>query len=553
MLVEKEIISPGSYCYIDQKTGLPRMLDVTPEMTKYWHEKGSEMISLGLPIPVPYEHDFEQHPMTPKEALLNNAGEVKEYRLKDNVLFGVVDVKDGEVEKKIKNQSLRWTSPWFNSFTDGGGRQWNNVISHLALTTRPRITKQASFPSIAAALSLATVTESKIDAPVVGGGYCLSKAVKLVKHKRSNRLRPLYPMAFSLATGGIKFAEDDDVKPLKKKDKGKSDSSGSDGPPKPKPKSDSSSSDPSSKPKGPSKPKEGGGDDDSDSESDDYEGGGEEFTFDDDSEDSEESGGLTPFGGGDKLGDRAGDLRMEEILADLLNALGIFMPENVGEHEFKRALYEASMGKIRELTSKAQMGDMSNPGMPGAQPPNTPKPLGARAGGGQQTNPILQQEQQPMYMSLDDINKITDPTMKNIALSMHSENEKLRAEMEVNKKVSNSLREKTLREATATRDSRILLLSKRSPSAKADLEAMKALPSMALSMGESGEVIDPMSSTLSLLEKGLADIPTLLKTDAAALSVQAHPTDGEMTQDEIDKISDSYARMMGATPEKRAS
>jgi hypothetical protein len=186
------------------------------------------------------------------------------------------------------------------------------------------------------------------------------------------------------------------------------------------------------------------------------------------------------------------------------------------------------------------------------QPPNTPKPLGAGAGSGQPT-PILQQEQQPMYMSLEEINKIADPTMKNIALSMHSENEKLRAEMKVNEKVANSLRDSKLREATATRDSRILLLGKRSPSAKADLEAMKALPSMALSLGDGGEVIDPMASTLTLLEKGLADIPMLLKADSASLSVQAHPTDDEMSQEAIDKAADDYARMMGCPPEKKAS
>ena len=556
MLVEKEIIGPGSYYYIDEKTGLPRRLDVTPELTKYWHEQGSKMLSCGLPIPVPYEHDFEQHPMTPKEKLLGNAGEVKEYRLKDNVLFGVVDVRDSEVKRKINEGSIRWTSPWINSFTDGDGRQWSNVISHLALTTRPRITKQASFPSIAAALSLATVTENKVDASIVNGGYCLSKAGKLVENKRTKKLRPLYPMAFSLFSGGVRFAEDDDTRPLKKKDKDKSKSDSgsskdSSGPPKSRSKSDSSSS--GSKP--PPKPKGEGGEGDgmdNDEEGEGFEGGGDEFEFDSDSGLSEDGPDLEPFGGGsgDSLGDQPGDITMERVLADLLSALGIFVPENVRESEFKRSLYEATMGKIRELTSQTQM---NGPGSP-MQQPNTPKPLGAGTGaGGTQPNPILQQEQQPMYMSLEDINKIADPTMKNIALSMHAENIKLRAQLESNEKVANSLRDKTLREATAARDTRIMLLGKRSPSAKADLEAMKALPSMALSMGDNGEVVDPMASTLALLEKGLADLPKLLTTSAASLSVQAHPTDGEMTQEEEDRVADEYARRMGCPPEKRAS
>ncbi|MDE2237964.1 MAG: hypothetical protein KGK30_08760, partial [Elusimicrobia bacterium] len=72
MLVEKEIISPGTYFYTDQATGVPRKLDVTPAMARYWHEQGNKMLSSGLTVPVPYEHDFQAHPMTPKEKMLNN-------------------------------------------------------------------------------------------------------------------------------------------------------------------------------------------------------------------------------------------------------------------------------------------------------------------------------------------------------------------------------------------------------------------------------------------------------------------------------------------------
>src|SRR5678816_586081 len=83
MLIEKEVIAPGEYWYVDDKTGMPRMLKVTGAETKYWCDQGSKMLSAGLKVPVPYEHDFQAHPMTPKDKLLNNAGEVREYRLRD--------------------------------------------------------------------------------------------------------------------------------------------------------------------------------------------------------------------------------------------------------------------------------------------------------------------------------------------------------------------------------------------------------------------------------------------------------------------------------------
>ena len=196
VLVEKEIIGQGTHWYRDEVTGLPRKLVVTPDLTRYWHEQGNKMLGLGLPVPVPYEHDFSQHPMTPAEKLRNNAGWVKEYRIKDvgkrkDVLFGILDITDDDVAKKLP-RTIRWTSPWFSSFPDGKGRDWHNVITHLALTTRPRIVEQEPFTGIAAALSIATGTEWSVPAPVAGstetfapkleikgaaaGGFCLSKA-----------------------------------------------------------------------------------------------------------------------------------------------------------------------------------------------------------------------------------------------------------------------------------------------------------------------------------------------------------------------------------------
>ena len=159
-----------------------------------------------------------------------------------------------------------------------------------------------------------------------------------------------------------------------------------------------------------------------------------------------------------------------------------------------------------------------------------------------------------MFMSLEDIEKINDPTMKTIALSMYNENVKLRAEVDAGAKTANSLRDAKLKEEIAKRNTRVAMLGKLSPRVKADLEAMLALPSMALSMGDAGEVIDPMGQTLAVLEKGLSDMPRLLTTDMAALSVQSQPQDADMLSDErASQIADSLARQMGCPPEKKAS
>lgn len=530
MLIEKEVIAPGEYWYIDEKTGVPRKLSVDSNLTKYWHEQGSKMLSAGLPVPVPYEHDFNQHPMTPRDKLLNNAGDVKEYRLKDfddpirgkvkDALFSVVEIKDDKVKDKINNGSIRWTSPWINSFTDGDGRKWNNVISHLALTTRPRITKQQPFGSVAAALSMATPVYASGAEPNGTGldlrgldknGFCLSRAGLLLQGQ------PAYPIAFSLFSGAA-FGE---FPP--KKDKAKPKPGGDSPPPKP-------------------------------GESGDAPGGDEETgedglpgTADDNMVD------LPP------LGDKAGDVSMEEVLCDLLRALGVDCTHDGDEAQFKRNLYSAAMKKVHDLTSKG-MGKEENP-KPGEI--NKGNPAGAPGMGGAQPNPLVQQEQQPMYMgidnmaaslSLEDIQKISDPTMRTIALSMYTENQKSKAENEALAKKVSSLQDVQIKGEAAKRASRVALLSKVSPKLKADLEAMVANPGFALSMGDGGTVNDPMAQTLDLLEKQLGNLPALLTAESAALNVQPHPKDGdEMSQEEMDKVVDSFSRSMGNLPEKKAS
>lgn len=157
-----------------------------------------------------------------------------------------------------------------------------------------------------------------------------------------------------------------------------------------------------------------------------------------------------------------------------------------------------------------------------------------------------------MYMSLEDINKITDPTMKSIAHSMYNENVKLRSELDAGTKLSASLRDAKLKEENNKRQTRVQMLGKLSPKVKIDLDTMLALPSMALSMGDGGEVVDPMAQTLAVLEKGLADMPRLLTMEASAMSIVPQPTDGEMSQEAIDKTADDFARMMGVPPERKA-
>ena len=488
MLIEKEVASPGKTWYIDQKTGLPRVLDITPQLTKYWAEQGNAMLSSGLTVPVPYEHDFNAHPMTAKDKLLNNSGWVKEYRVKNapdgrkDVLYSVLDIQDDEVAKKLP-KTIRWTSPWINSFTDGKGKTWNNVISHVALTTRPRIVDQAPFNSIAAALSMATTT--KLDPVVALEDFCFSKAGRLVIRKKDKKLRPQYPIAFSLYSGGIRLDEEED---------------------------------------GPGWLDEEG----------------EEAEDETDNANEDADPNQNPLA--DQQGDVNLDVKMEELLCDILSVLGIPMPENVGPGEFKRALYEAGMKALKEMKDKKEASSDKNAADAAA---NTKSP------GGNQPNPLIQQEQQPMYMSLDEIKKLDDGHLKTVALSMYNEIVKANTKAETNEKLLKSMRDKTLAEEQAKRKTRINVLGRMSPRIAADLAALEAQPQMALSMGEDGAVVDPMAQTLALLDKQLADMPKLFSTAVSDVTQQSQPADsGFMSEERSDELSNLLYK--GPT-EKRAS
>lgn len=732
MLIEKEVIRPGTFWYRDSDTGAPRKLVVTPELTSYWHEQGNAMLSAGLTVPVPFEHDFDAHPMTPADKLKNNAGWVDKYFLKGDRLFSTVDIQDADVAKKLPG-TIRWTSPWINSFTDGSGKEWQNVISHLALTTRPRIVEQAPFGSVAAALSIATPIKSWDEAG--DKGICLSRAGMI-----TNDGKPLYPMAFSLFSNGVVlgtdasghehdaagrfgssskggFGDKSDTAKLwsniadehkeEKGDEGSShylhklakkhhaaaykhhidasmaaykngeheehqkhltasvhhsmmvdhhgdkakehgnklgffkrlksglgfstdsngaamatDASGHEHDKSGKfasaaaneasDKAEKSSYIASAVNKGPlhdvasrkhkaaakahwtaslknrdkssqqkhleshiehtkkahyhatkgedptniglamstesvyaafgAVPPKGK----ADIVEDDDTGDDNDFDDDSDGDGVSDATDSTPNGDASPIPDQPGDVQMEEILCDLLGALGIHCEQSGNEEMFKRSLYNAAMTKIHELTAKGQAdGQDPNRTNPPGQPPNNPKP-----GAGGQPNPLIQQEQQPMFMSLEEIQKLDEP-LRSVALSMHSSTVKANAKAAEAEKVLNSLRDGKLKEATEARAKRAHLITKFMPRAKPDIDAMLAMPAMALSMGEGGAVTDPMAATLAVLEKGLADLPRLLTTDASALSVQPQPQDADMLSDaRADEIADGMARQMGCPPKK---
>ena len=299
MKVRKEIIRPGTYFYHHPVTNKPEKMTVTADTVKYLADQGNAMLAAGLSIPVPVEHQADAKPMTESERaanrLRNNSGWVDGYEVAaDNRLFGLLDIQDADIAKKLPH-TIRFTSPYVNSFTDGTGKKWDGVISHLALTTRPRIVNQEPFAiDMAAALSLVSrLSDRPFTSESVGIGIPLSLAGLL--RKEGIKLKPEFPAAFSLMSG-IRLSKED-VEEIVDDD---------------------------------------GGDE-------------KERIVDDDSGDVRES----PLDAVAGVETGIKDVTIHETIGHLLKALGFSPPDGMDETTFERDLYETLMAKVQELGAKA--------------------------------------------------------------------------------------------------------------------------------------------------------------------------------------------------------
>jgi hypothetical protein len=198
MKIWKEVIRPGEYWYVDETTGQPAKMTATAADTKYWHDQGKAMLAAGLSIPVPLEHQTDAKPMTQAERvakkLLNNGGWVEDYAIRHgDRLYALTNTDDKVVDPNRLPSTIKFTSPHINSFTDGDGKKWDGVVTHLALTSRPRIVRQEPFKTENAALSLVPAVPVPFAKTMTGVN--LSLAGMLSKGK------PLFSGAFSIWSG----------------------------------------------------------------------------------------------------------------------------------------------------------------------------------------------------------------------------------------------------------------------------------------------------------------------------------------------------------------
>jgi hypothetical protein len=138
-IVEQVGLAPGSYHAGGKVT------ELTAAELREYIDGTNEMLAAGWNPPVLYEHaDPKTDEGTPRDKRAENvkhgAGWLKGIRGGDGgSLIYQLEVTDEEAAKKLKDGSIKFTSPETRKqWTDGTGRIFKKIISHVALVHKPR-------------------------------------------------------------------------------------------------------------------------------------------------------------------------------------------------------------------------------------------------------------------------------------------------------------------------------------------------------------------------------------------------------------------------------
>jgi hypothetical protein len=210
--VWKQVLSPGVWWTRDPKgNAVPTLF--TPERVARYAREGKRMAKKGIPITLPLEHQTGlADPLKKKMAdltkddraalaVLNNRGFARDFRIDrmDNSAWALLDIEDDAQFDHI-SKNVKFVSPRFTPrFTDGEGEEWQDVISHIALTPTPVAFTQKPFgATMEKPIQLSTLFEADqapqyVDlslhdyAPGIRPGFPASHAsVKYESHMKSH-------------------------------------------------------------------------------------------------------------------------------------------------------------------------------------------------------------------------------------------------------------------------------------------------------------------------------------------------------------------------------
>jgi hypothetical protein len=220
--------------------------------------------------------------------------------------------------------------------------------------------------------------------------------------------------------------------------------------------------------------------------------------------------------------DSKGNISVYQVICD---ALGCDVPPGADENKCILALYKHAMSQVKERG--LQMSDTMN------QPNQGTNDLAPNYGTG-----ATVQESQPLYMSLEQINAIPDPNVRNTAAVAHA------------------ILQGRLAEYGSQRQTRIGELAKRVP--QTAREMLLSLAKVPYNLKSDGTISDPAEITLSLMEKTAPQVVQDLTRQGASFAVkgveqqQPHFDDIALSEERADAVFNEFAGNTGLlTAEER--
>jgi len=181
---EKELLRVGRWAHPAGKF----VLEVTRDRLARWVENFRRMLAKGIPVPVPYGHSYDAR---------DNAGFVREMRVEEDRLVGVLEIPREEDARRLGATATAVSVSVNPEFVDGQGERLGEVIEHVAITNYPIVAGQANFVPLAAEMPAGGSGETPANEVETGAG----EVIRLEMEKPGVGATGRSPEAESLADG----------------------------------------------------------------------------------------------------------------------------------------------------------------------------------------------------------------------------------------------------------------------------------------------------------------------------------------------------------------